>query len=298
MPFTLTEGLAAGLTRGRLRGRDLQASSRSVRLPRTGEPTIIEHCQPYVQLLPGAIVSHGTAAQIHGLMLPTRLEADPIIHLSRRPSDAVPRRRNVSGHRLALTDAEVVTVAGLSVTSVQRTWLDLATMLSVEELVVAGDHIVSEYRRTYGPPKYALVPLAALTAYVESKRWLPNLQRARTALDLVRVGVDSPPETWLRLLLHRAGLPEFVPNFPVLDRSGRPVVWTDLACERYRTCLEYDGGHHLSPEQQSSDNLRDLATTEAGWFQVKISRDDFRRGEAFVVGKVRRGLMLGGWQPG
>lgn len=296
MPFTLTQGLASGLTRGRLRGKDLRVSSRAVRVPTTGDPTVVDRCRPYVQLLPDAIASHGTAAQIHRLVLPSRVEADLTIHLSRKPSDAVPRRRNVSGHRLALTDSEVVMVAGLPVTSVQRTWLDLASMLSVDELVVAGDHIVSEYRRSYGPPKYALVPLDELTAYLESKRWLPNLQRARTALGLVRVGVDSPPESWLRLLLHRAGLPEFVPNFPVLDRTGRPVVWTDLACERYRTCLEYDGGHHLSPEQQSSDHLRDLATTEAGWFQVKISRNDFRRGETFVLGKVRRGLMLGGWQ--
>lgn len=114
----------------------------------------------------------------------------------------------------------------------------------------------------------------------------------------MRVGVDSPPESWLRLLLHHAGLPEFVPNFPVMDRNGLPVVWTDLACARFRTCLEYDGGHHLTPEQQSSDHQRDLATAEAEWVQVKIAREDFRRGKEFVVAKVRRGLLLGGWRPG
>ncbi len=182
-------------------------------------------------------------------------------------------------------------------TSVERTWLDLAAMLTVDELVVAGDHIVSESRRSFGPPRRAIVSLAELTTYVESKRWLPNLQRSRAALGLVRVGVDSPPESRLRLLLHHAGLPEFVPNFPVMGRNRQPVVWTDLACVGFRTCLEYDGGHHLTPAQQSSDHQRDLATAEAGWVQVKIARDDFRRGREFVVAKVRRGLALGGWRP-
>ena len=297
VPFTVPEGLAAGLTRDRLRGKDLLTSSRAIRVPLAGKPTLVERCRPYVELLPGAVVSHVTAAMIHGLPLPARVEADRTVHLSRTPSDAVPRRRNISGHRLTLATSEVVSVAGIQVTSVARTWMDLAGLLSVDELVVAGDHIVSEYRRSFGPPRTAIVPLVELTAYVESKRWLPDVRRSRTALGLVRVGVDSPPESWLRLMLHHAGLPEFVPNFPVPGGNGRPAVWVDLACSRFRTCLEYDGGHHLTPEQQSSDQLRDLATAEAGWVQVKISRDDFRRGKQFVVDKVRRGLVLGGWRP-
>ena len=297
LPFTLPQGLAAGLTRDRLRGRDLVVSSRAIRVPHGTEPTLTERCRPYAELLPGVVVSHTTAARIHNLPLPARLETDAAVHLSRPPTEAAPRRRGVQGHRLALDASEVLPVAGIPVTSVARTWLDLAGLLTLDELVVVGDHIVSEYRRSFGPPRLAIVSLAELIAYVESKRWLPNLQPSRTALGLVRVGVDSPPESWLRLLLHHAGLPEFVPNFPITDRRGLPVVWTDLACARFRTCLEYDGGHHLTPEQQASDHQRDLVTAEAGWIQVKIARDDFRRGKEFVVDKVRRGLVLGGWRP-
>ena len=297
MPFTLTQGLAMGLTRSRLRGADLSASSRAVRVPLAGEPTVLERCRPHLQLLPGAVVSHLTAARIHGLILPRRVEADSLIHLSREPAQAVPRRRHVAGHRLALAETEIVTVSGVAVTSVPRTWLDLATVLSVDELVIAGDHIVSEYRRSFGPPRFAMVPLGELRTYLEAKKWLPHLRHARAALELVRVGVDLPPESWLRLVLHHSGLPEFVPNFPILDPRGHPVVWTDLACEEFRTCLEYDGAHHLSPEQQHSDHLRDLATAEAGWTQVKISRGDLQRGRAYVAAKVQRGLVLGGWRP-
>ena len=297
LPFTVEQGLAAGLTRDRLRGRDLLISSRGLRVPRNSTATLVENCRAHLQVLQGAVVSHATAAKVHGLVLPGRLAAEAAIHLSRTPSEPAPRRRRVSGHRLKLDSSEVVSIAGVRVTSVARTWLDLAGMLSVDELVVAGDHIVSEYRRSFGPPRQPIVPLNELTSYLESKRWLPHIQRSRSALALVRVGVDSPPESWLRLLLHHAGLPPFVPNFPVLSANGRPAVWVDLACEQFRTCLEYDGGHHLTPDQQSSDHRRDLATAEAGWVQVKISRNDLRRGKDFVVAKVQRGLVLGGWRP-
>ena len=211
---------------------------------------------------------------------------------------AVPRRRTVHGHRLALTEAEIVDVSGVAVTSVARTWLDLAGLLSVEELVVAADQFVSEHHRSFGPPRPPVVALAHLQSYLAAKAWLPHLRRAREALALVRVGVDSPPESRLRLLLHKRGLPEFTPDYPLRDSRGQPRIWTDLACERYRTCVEYDGGHHLTPEQQSSDHLRDLATAELGWHQVKISRMDIHRGPDFVLEKVRRGLALGGWSAG
>lgn len=297
-PFTLSRGLAAGVSAGRLRGSDLQTPSRALRIPLKDEPTLLERCRPHAELLPGAVISHTTAARIHKMVLPRREEADPTLHLSREPSQAVPRRRLVTGHRIALTGREIVAVSGLAVTSVERTWLDLASVLSVDELVVAGDHLVSGHHRPFGPPRFAVIPLAELTAYVNSKKWLPYLQHARDALSLMRVGVDSPPESWLRLLLHHAGMPEFVPNYPLMSAQGYPVVWTDLACERFRTCLEYDGGHHLSPEQQHSDHRRDLLTAEAGWHQVKISKEDMRRGKAAVLTKVQRGLRMGGWTPG
>ena len=294
-PFTVAEGLAAGCTRDRLRGRDLDFPARSIRIPRGRDTSLVDLCRPYLELLPGAVASHTTAARIHGLILPGRLLADPALHLSRPPAAAVPRRRSVHGHRLALTAAEMAAVSGIAVTSVARTWLDLAGLLSLEELVVAGDQIVSEHHRSFGPPRRPVLALAHLQSYLASKEYVPHLRRARAALALVRVGVDSPPETWLRLLLHQRGLPKFTPDHPLCDAHGQPRIWTDLACEQYRTCLEYDGGHHLTPEQQSSDHLRDLATAELGWHQVKISRLDVHRGPDFVVAKVRRGLALGGW---
>ncbi|MBF4992966.1 hypothetical protein ITX31_02425 [Arthrobacter gandavensis] len=200
---------------------------------------------------------------------------------------------------MKLTEVDVVRPSvGIRATSPARTFVDLAGMLPLPDLVAAGDWLVSEHERSYGQARRAVVQLAALRSYVHGIRWVPGIRTARDAVDLARVGVDSVPETRLRLLLHDAGLPEFGPNLPLLDSAGRPVVWCDLGCPEFRTCVEYDGEHHLTREQQLRDHNRDLLVRELGWHQVKVSALDMRRGAGWVAGKVARGLKLGGWAPG
>ncbi|MCC9205471.1 endonuclease domain-containing protein [Arthrobacter sp. zg-Y769] len=269
-----------------------------MRVPKTTTFDLAAGCRPYLELLPDAVISHGTAARLHGLALPRRVAEEPLLHLSRSPACGPPRRRHICGHRLLLASNEVTQVYGLPVTTVARTWLDLAGMLSVEELVIMGDQIVSEHQRTFGTPRRPLVPLEELRDLVKHRSGVPKVRRSREALEYVRVGVDSPPETRLRLMLAKqADLPEFIPNVALLDEYGQPQVWADLGCPEFRTCLEYDGAHHLTPEQQARDHYRDLRTAELGWNQVKISRTDLTQGSSWVAAKVRRGLTMGGWTP-
>jgi len=77
--------------------------------------------------------------------------------------------------------------------------------------------------------------------------------------------------------------------------SARPRS-SRLGCERYRTCIEYDGLHHLTPEQQAMDAFRDQRVAEAGWRQVKINRIDMERGPEWVASRVKQGLRKQGWQ--
>ncbi|WP_336710909.1 hypothetical protein [Arthrobacter sp. USHLN218] len=195
-----------------------------------------------------------------------------------------------------MDEGDIVMLDGVAVTSRARTWLDLASIFGVEDLVVIADDLVSEHNRNFGPAREAKVPLGELRAYIASKSRVPGLGRCRKALALVRVGVDSPPESRLRMMLQRAGLPEFHPNYPICDASGYPRIWTDLGCPEFRTCVEYEGTHHLSPEQQASDHDRDYTTSSLLWHQAKINKTDMKRGEAHVVGKVSRMLRRGGWE--
>jgi very-short-patch-repair endonuclease len=173
--------------------------------------------------------------------------------------------------------------------------VDLGSVLPLNDLVVAGDAIVSEHARSFGPPKVALVPLTELRNFVDKASGIHGVRKARLALDLLRVGVDSPPESKLRLMLNDAGLPAFAPNCRVDDALRRPV-WTDLGNVRYRTCIEYDGLHHLAPEQQAMDAYRDQRVADAGWRQVRINRIDMERGSGWVVSRVTHTLRKQGWR--
>ena len=279
--------------------------------------------RPHTRLDANTFASLVTAAEILGIPLPPWAEFQPdnggpvtavvepppwgkksgahfrdpgrFLHLSRRGGGTLPRRKGVAGHRLKVRDGDLIDIDGLRLTSLARTWVDLGSVLPLTDLVVAGDAIVSEHTRTFGTPKRPMVPLTELREFVNKANGIHGVRKARLALELLRVGVDSPPETKLRLMLHDAGLPEFSPNCRVDDALGQ-AVWTDLGCVRFRTCLEYEGAHHLTPEQQALDAYRDQRVAEAGWRQVKINRVDMERGPEWVVSRVAQALHKQGWQ--
>ncbi|HKU29302.1 MAG TPA: hypothetical protein VJQ60_02340 [Arthrobacter sp.] len=320
--FSVEAALGLGVPSKRLLAADLLCPSRGLRVPIGSVQSILDLARPHLALHDGDFFSHVSSAEILGIPLPPWAQFKPddggpvtavvepvpwgpksgahfrepgrFLHLSRARHASLPRRRGVAGHRLKIRDGDLVERHGVVLTSPARTWVDLATMLPMNDLIVAGDAIVSEHERTFGPPRIPLVSLAELQEFVEKANGVHGVRKARIAIDSLRVGVDSPPETELRLLLDDAGLPEFTPNYPVLDILGRPV-WTDLGCPGYRTCLEYEGPHHLSPEQQALDAYRDQRVAEAGWRQVKINKVDMQRGPVWVVSRVALALRKAGW---
>ncbi|WP_287931807.1 hypothetical protein [Arthrobacter sp.] len=294
-PFTLEQARSSGISRSRTRASDLWTPSRGIRVHKGADFDLLNACRPYTEATDSSVVSHLTAAKIHGLYLPQRCVDDHFLHLARPAGGGVPRRRRVKGHRLDLADDDVEAAGGVPVTSVQRTFLDLAPLLSLDELVVIGDQLVCEHARSYGPPKIAIVGLDGLNAYIDGHSGVRCIRRVRCAMDLVRVGADSPPETRLRLLIVRAGLPVFEPNCELRDAAGNPLVSPDLTCDEYRTCVEYDGDHHFTPEQQGKDHDRDFVTKSLGWNQVLINKEDMRDGGRVAVTKIARMLVQGGW---
>lgn len=322
-PFSVREAAVAGVPISRLRGSDLNRPSRGIRVPASCRPDLAALARSHTELDAATFASLISAAEILRIPLPPWAEFHPddggpltavvepvpwgkktgphfrepgrFLHLSRQGGGTLPRRKGVAGHRLKIRDGDLIEIEGLRLTSVARTWVDLGSVLPVDDLVVAGDAIVSEHARSFGPPKRAMVPLGQLRAFVDNAHGIHGVRRARTALELLRVGVDSPPESKLRLLLEDAGLPAFTPNFRVDDATRRPV-WTDLGCEEFQTCIEYDGAHHLTPEQQALDAYRDQRVAEAGWRQVRINKIDMKHGPAWVVSRVQHALRKQGWQ--
>jgi very-short-patch-repair endonuclease len=72
----------------------------------------------------------------------------------------------------------------------------------------------------------------------------------------------------------------------------------DAAYPESRVGVLYEGEHHLTPWQQSTDMERDAQCSEAGWILIKANRHDLRNGFARTVSRVRNALVRRGAVPG
>lgn len=295
LPFTVDQARRRGLSRGRSRAPDLMLPSRGIRVPAAADFDLLEQCRAHVGVTPRSFISHVTAAKLHGLFLPLRLEAQKSLDLSRRRGEPQPRRRNARGHNVLLGQSDLMVMTGVPVTTAAKTLLDLAPLLNLDELVVVVDQIVCAHDGICVPFKAPMMEIQQLRAYLEEHQGWRGMNKLRAAMELARVGADFPPETRLRLIIGRSPLPCFEPNIKLLDASGNALVQPDLACRKYRTCAEYDGGLHFTPQQQAKDHQRNYLTKSLGWQQVLLNKTDIQAGEAVVVTKLARTLKLAGW---
>ncbi|HSO15297.1 MAG TPA: hypothetical protein VLS95_04990 [Arthrobacter sp.] len=300
--FSLRAADKAGVTRTRTAAQDLVTVSRGIRVPRDSAAAGAAALRAYTDLDDESILSLGSAARLWTAPLPGRLGADWRIHLARRRGSSMPRRVNVVGHLLTVLPDEVVELDGVRLTSPARTWLDLALVLGPEELVAVGDSLVCEHGPEHPFPRRALCSVADLRAMVARHPGVRGVRKARAAVELVRVGADSAPETQMRLALVRAGLPEPVLNHVVWGEApwggdAAPVLWPDAAYPQWRIALQYEGAHHNGEDQYLRDIRRADTTARSGWLELRVSRFDLAGDRPAVVGKVRAALESRGWRP-
>lgn len=295
--FTLQQQLDAGLGSGRAWRSDLHVASRGVRVP-WDEPQTLQHtCALLTGLTPGSACCFGTAAQLWGCPLPRALENELKIHLARIDGGARPVRKGVAGHRMVLRDTDLGELDGIPVTKPARTWLDLASVLNLEELVVAGDYFICSQSRSFGPRRDAFCSLADLREQVLANPGTRGIRTARHAVELCRVGADSAPETRLRLALGRLQLPEPTLRYVILDQTGWELAWPDIAFPKFRVAVNYDGRHHLQERQRESDIRRDESIAAIGWTSVTITASQVRTwGFGGCAQRVLDALVRAGWR--
>ena len=177
------------------------------------------------------------------------------------------------GHSVLASEDEVEFVDGIRISSRSRTWLDMARRLSESELVCMGDELIRAPRAEFEDRTEPFDMLDGLRSLVARHPNLQGVVRARAALERMRVGADSAPESLLRLAMEDAGLPE--PQLQVPLREDKAVGPTaDLGYRRRRLAIQYDGGHHLLEPQIFSDRRRDKAFEAAGWTVVVFGKED------------------------
>lgn len=297
--FTAAEALRQGVPRDRLRRKDVVAlgvgvyAVRALAEGRTPLELLQLQAGALLQQWPDAWVSHASAANLHGLWLPQRLLDDPSVHLS-HPARAHTwvRRHGICGHRVSLRPQDVVARGGLRLSTPARTWLDVAGLCSVRELIIMGDQLVRHpYPRFEGRrvPHSTVEDLGELLTETPGA---PGRRRCLAALQWTRVGADSVQETLLRLALIRAGLPE--PELQVPAQPGfRWSPCADLGYRASKVAIQYEGDTHFTPERQRADQRRDNVFLAEGWRVLRFNSEDSREGFQRAVAQVRAALALG-----
>lgn len=289
--FTSATAASAGMSRKRQRQSDIAIPSRGIRIPLADSANASANLHAYTALDDASVLTHHSGARIWSASLPAWMQEDWRIHIARDRNSSKPRRRNVVGHRMTFKPGEVVMHDGVRVTSPARTWLDLASLLTIDELISAGDSIVAAHGPDFPRPKTPLATIEDLRRMVAAHPGMRGMKTARLALSEIRVGSDSPQETKMRLLLSRTRLGEPVLNHVILNSWGQPAVWPDAAYLEHRLALQYDGAHHSDPHQRQLDSKRRAVTLRLGWTEVRVFKTDLEGDKPFVIEKVKAVLQ-------
>ena len=134
-PFTLTQAQAQGVPRNRLLRADVECVSRSLYRPIDLDFDLESAARALSAATPGAWISHVTAARLRRSCLPPWLADSTELHLSKPRSVPGARRKSVIGHRVIAAEDEVESVDGIRISTRPRTWLDMARLLPLNDLV-------------------------------------------------------------------------------------------------------------------------------------------------------------------
>lgn len=225
--------------------------------------------------------SHTSAARLHGLFL---WNVDDLIHLLLpvRPSSER-LGKDVRGHTRPSTQSEIVTVGHLRVTSLERTVVDCAMMLSYRQALVLVDHALR-----LGADRALMETMAD---GLPGRRGIRTLRKALLNADSRS---ESAGETLTRELLLRLNLPMPEPQVEVNSRAGRYRL--DFAWKEKKVALEFDGKvkyfeYKPTAEVLFQERQRENALTEDGWTFVRLKWKDLFSEQEFkarVLTALRR----------
>jgi predicted transcriptional regulator of viral defense system len=233
---------------------------------------------------PGPVLSHASAARLHGLVLPHDQPGDV------RVTDVDQWRRG-RGYRVAratLPERDVSPWLRFGATSVARTLVDCAREWSLTDSVIAFDAAMQQRR----------VDRAALHRAVLAGSHRVGITGAARALGLSDGRAESPLETRGRLALLAAGLPRPALQVEVHDDAGF-VARVDAWYADAAVAVEFDGrvkyvdpwdgassGEVLWREKRREDRLRD-----AGARVVRVVGEELGAGWPLKAAAIRRLLQ-------
>ncbi|MGM7669943.1 endonuclease domain-containing protein [Microbacterium sp. A93] len=277
--FSASRARQRGLVRKQINGPLAVIVSQGIRMRRLDAPDQWHLASVLQDIHPDGVFSHLSAADMWGMWLPWKDSGHNPIHLSKtRQSGGSPRRKGVQGHVLPAA-AVIRTINGLRVTAPAWTWFDLAgTHLSDENLIADGDSLLQRHDGPSGQGQPGMHPLSTvdeLRRTAEQRPGIRGIQRARAAVDRLRPGVDSRPESVLRQRMVQDGFPDPTVN-PQIRLAEGTIMRPDLAWTHLKICIQYEGDHHRTDKDQfRRDTGRDRAMQSDGWIVLRVTGEVF-----------------------
>jgi hypothetical protein len=272
-PFIGSEAIEAGLvTPGRLITGHARVF-RDVYLHRDIEVTAVDRARAgWLWSKRQGVVAGFSASALHGSEWVGADRPAELIHGNRHRLPGLLIRGD------ALRRDEVQEIGGVPVTTPARTAVDLACWYGTVEAVAGLDALARA-------AEFTDVDVQRIVDRCGGRR---GIVRARESLGLVDAGAESPKESWLRVILIRAGLPPPVTQIPVYDSYWRPFAVLDMGWLEAKVAAEYDGDtHRTDPIRWRRDAKRHERLQRCGWIVVRVLAGD-REGD--VIRRVRSAL--------
>lgn len=196
------------------------------------------------------------------------------------------RMRGVVLHRpVKLEKRDATRIGVIPVTSVARTLIDLAAVLSPSTL----EDVIDEARRR------DMINLWNLARRVD--KLTPNGRRGvllLRRLTRARVGKPVPGSKWeprLADLLTARGLPAPVPQYEIFDDAGNFVARPDLVYPVERLYIEYESEEfHWSHSEREHDMERQNKLVALGYAPLRVSKKQMTDAPDRVCGQVSAAL--------
>ena len=231
------------------------------------ERHLIDCVAVLLSLGPGPVLSHASAARLHGMTLPRRQSAE--VRLT-----AADQWRRGRGYRVAqatMTAAETEPWLQFRAMSVARTLVDCAREWSLTDGVIAVDAALNEKK----------VTRAELVETVLSGSHRVGIAHAARVLGLSDGRAESPLETRGRLAILASGLPRPELQVEIHDAAGF-VGRVDAWYEDAAVAIEFDGQvKYTDPRYVSSpgkvlweEKRREDAMRALGVRFVRVVNDD------------------------
>jgi hypothetical protein len=227
---------------------------------------------------PGAAISGMSAAILHG----SRWFDDEFeVEICR---NAMGQGRNRGGLRVircTLDPGDLTEVNGLPVTTVIRTAYDIGRRPPEWRALGHLDDLV----RATG------LDVGELWRYIVRHPDMRGVRQIRGLVAHIDPVSESPPESWLRLLIVRDGLPQPESQISLFDDNGHEYARFDLGYRKYRIGIEFDGEEfHSTRDQRAHDESRDARARRAGWEILRVRSGRLREDPSGIADDLR-GLM-------